>query len=72
MECGQCRCNAGWVGPGAEAECGRDEDGDGWSDVALPSCNVTQCRQDNCLGKGNPCQEDQDGNGVGDACEVFI
>ena len=28
VECGQCRCNEGWVGPGAEQECGRDEDSD--------------------------------------------
>ena len=26
VECGQCRCNEGWVGPGAEQECGRDEE----------------------------------------------
>ena len=37
--CGKCNCNSGWVGTGQF--CGPDEDGDGWSDIALP-CSDTR------------------------------
>ena len=55
----------GWVGPGEF--CGPDDDNDGWSDIAL-NCTEATCAQDNCLGVSNPGQEDEDSDGVGDAC----
>ena len=53
------------MGPGEH--CGPDDDNDGWSDIAL-NCTEATCAQDNCLGVSNPGQEDEDSDGVGDAC----
>ena len=65
--CGlQCVCTPGWAGPGTH--CGPDQDADGWPDLPL-DCEDQTCRLDNCVGKPNSGQEDQDQDGLGDDCD---
>jgi uncharacterized membrane protein len=44
-----------------------DADGDGWGDPGVPT-NI--CPDDNCPAVPNPDQQDLDGDGRGDACDV--
>jgi uncharacterized membrane protein len=44
-----------------------DADGDGWGDPGIPT-NI--CPDDNCPAVPNPDQQDLDGDGRGDACDV--
>ncbi|CAL4071813.1 unnamed protein product, partial [Meganyctiphanes norvegica] len=61
-----CKCNVGSAGNGKL--CGSDQDLDGYPDMEL-KCKDVHCRKDNCPTKPNSGQEDQDDNGVGDACD---
>ncbi|XP_031829184.1 thrombospondin isoform X2 [Nomia melanderi] len=62
-----CRCHVGWAGNGLV--CGLDRDSDGVPDGNL-RCYDRQCRADNCPLVPNSGQEDADGDGMGDACDL--
>ncbi|XP_048583392.1 cartilage oligomeric matrix protein isoform X3 [Nematostella vectensis] len=61
-----CECDPGYAGDGKV--CGIDSDMDGFPDNQL-SCKGPNCQRDNCRYRPNTGQEDNDGDGIGDACE---
>ncbi|CAB1320863.1 unnamed protein product, partial [Coregonus sp. 'balchen'] len=64
-----CKCNVGWAGNGYT--CGPDTDIDGYPDQPLPCIdNDYHCRADNCVNTPNSGQEDADGDGIGNQCDV--
>ncbi|XP_062499079.1 thrombospondin-2-like [Corticium candelabrum] len=64
-----CTCNAGFAGN--SAYCGKDTDADGRPDVSLPCANFSLlCVADNCPFEPNSGQEDSDGDGIGNTCDV--
>lgn len=67
FECGS--CPPGLAGNGAL--CGADTDSDGYPDDKL-NCTEPTCAKDNCIKQPNSGQEDTNGNGMGDACEVDL
>ncbi|XP_067934643.1 cartilage oligomeric matrix protein-like [Watersipora subatra] len=62
-----CVCKVGYAGNGFQ--CGIDTDVDGIPDGAL-ACDDKSCKQDNCRLTPNSGQEDADGDGIGDACDI--
>lgn len=60
------QCKAGWAGDGEQ--CGLDSDGDSWPDETL-NCTGHHCIRDNCPSKPNSGQEDENKDGLGDACD---
>ncbi|XP_058828916.1 cartilage oligomeric matrix protein-like [Topomyia yanbarensis] len=67
FSCGE--CPVGMAGNGVL--CGLDSDSDGYPDSRL-DCADSVCAKDNCLGLPNSGQEDRDGDGIGDACEMDV
>lgn len=63
----KCKCKIGWAGNGLF--CGTDTDIDGWPDKAQ-QCADAKCKQDNCPNMPNSGQEDANGNGIGDVCDL--
>lgn len=49
--------------------CGPDRDIDGYPDHKL-QCTEIQCAADNCPDVSNSGQEDADGDGIGDSCDL--
>jgi hypothetical protein len=65
----RCSCNPGFAGNGTY--CGKDRDEDGRPDNSLPCADISvQCIADNCPFEPNSGQEDSDGDGIGDACDL--
>ena len=62
-----CQCNLGFAGNGWQ--CQQDSDMDGFPDVHL-SCPEEHCKVDNCPLIPNSGQENNDGDLLGDACDV--
>ena len=62
-----CQCNLGFAGNGWQ--CQQDSDMDGFPDVHL-SCPEEHCKVDNCPSIPNSGQENNDGDLLGDACDV--
>lgn len=62
-----CQCNLGFAGNGRH--CQQDSDLDGYPDVSLP-CPEKHCKADNCPSIPNSGQENNDGNQLGDVCDV--
>lgn len=62
-----CQCNLGFAGNGEH--CGNDSDLDGFPDHQLP-CKEQHCKVDNCPAIPNSGQEDNDGDLLGDVCDV--
>ncbi|XP_052065558.1 uncharacterized protein LOC127705275 [Mytilus californianus] len=62
----KCQCKTGWAGNGYI--CGEDPDQDGVPTLTI-SCTGPSCRRDNCANDPNSGQEDNDNDGMGDACD---
>jgi syndecan 4 len=65
----ECKCMHGYTGNGFY--CGKDSDFDGFPDSRL-FCRDRFCFKDNCPDKPNSGQENEDGDGFGDACDDDI
>ncbi|KAI8514679.1 hypothetical protein Bbelb_072700 [Branchiostoma belcheri] len=63
----RCKCKPGYGGDGYR--CGPDTDQDGWPDEPV-SCLTRWCKQDNCPLEPNSGQEDNDGDTMGDVCDL--
>ncbi|PFX20514.1 Thrombospondin-3b [Stylophora pistillata] len=62
-----CLCNLGFAGNGKYCE--EDSDLDGLPDVQLP-CRLKDCKIDNCPFIPNSGQENNDGDNLGDVCDI--
>ncbi len=62
-----CQCNLGFAGNGVH--CQQDSDLDGYPDVNL-TCPEKHCKADNCPSIPNSGQENNDGDQLGDVCDV--
>lgn len=62
-----CQCKLGFAGNGEQ--CGKDSDLDGFPDQPL-SCFEQHCKIDNCPSIPNSGQEDNDGDNLGNVCDV--